>query len=404
MYKRQFGFRKGHSTYMALVEFTNKISEVFEKGEFLLGIFLDLSKAFDCIDHYILLQKLEHYGIRGNALQWFKSYLGNRTQYTSIDNYKSDELTLQVGVPQGSVLGPLLFLIFVNDLQYASSRLYSIIFADDTNLFISGKNADLMNREINCEMNKIYNWFIANKLVLNLDKTCYMLFKPKNKEIYDDAIKICIGNHEIKKVNSTKFLGVQIDTNLTWKEHVDDICTKISRTIGVLNRLKETVPRKILLTLYNTMILPYISYCNIIWGNCSSYLLNRIFVLQKRAIRIINNVPPQFNTDSFFQKFKILSVSDINKLQVAVFMYSYHSNLLPLTFRNLFIFNYAIHNYKTRTSKCLHLPLFKYNFSRTTVKFTGTKIWNELPNKIKNSKTLNQFRRLFKDFLLTNKK
>ena len=142
--------------------------------------------------------------------------------------------------------------------------------------FISGNDTDIINREINCEMSKIYNWFTANKLVLNLDKTCYMLFKPKNKEICDSAIKICIGNHEIKRVNSTKFLGVQIDANLTWKEHVDDICTKISRTIGVLNRLKETVPRRIHLTLYNTMILPYISYCNIIWGSCALYLLNRI--------------------------------------------------------------------------------------------------------------------------------
>ena len=229
---------------------------------------------------------------------------------------------------------------------------------------------------------------------------CYMLFKPKNKEICDSAIKICIGNHEIKRVNSTKFLGVQIDANLIWKEHVDDICTKISRTIDVLNSLKETIPRRILLTLYNTMILPYISYCNIIWGSCALYLLNRTFVLQRRAMRIINNVSPLSNTDLLYQKFKILSVADINKLQVAVFMYSYHLNLLPLSFKNLFNFNYAIDNHKTRISKSLHLPLFKYNLSRTTVKFTGAKHWNEMPNKIKNSKTLNQFRRVYKDYLL----
>ena len=178
-----------------------------------------------------------------------------------------------------------------------------------------------------------------------------MLFKPKNKEICDSAIKICIGNHEIKRVNSTKFLGVQIYANLTWKEHVDDICTKISRTIGVLNRLKETVPRRILLALYNTMILPYISYCNIIWGSCALYLLNRIFVLQRRAIRIINNVSPLSNSDLLFQKFKILSVADINKLQVAVFRYSYNSNLLPLSFKNLFTFNYSLLRHQKRQRK-----------------------------------------------------
>lgn len=399
LYKRQFGFRKGYSTYMALIEFTNKIAEVFEKGEVLLGIFLDLSKAFDCIDHNILLSKLEHYGIHGIVLQWFKSYLENRTQYTSMENSMSDELFMQVGVPQGSVLGPLLFLIFINDLEYVSTRLFSIIFADDTNLFISGNDIDEMNREINSEMSKVYNWFSANKLVLNLEKTCYMIFKPKNKQICDSAIKNFVGNYEIQRVNCTKFLGIQIDANLTWKEHVDDICIKISRTIGVMNRLKETIPQRILITLYNTMILPYISYCNIIWGNCALNLLHRILVLQKRAIRIINNVPPLAHTDLLFTKFKVLKVKDINKLQIAIFMYSYFSNRLPQTFKNIFTSNSAIHSHSTRISKNIRLPLYKYNFSRTTIKYTGAKNWNRMTTELKNSKSLSQFKYKYKNFL-----
>ena len=130
---------------------------------------------------------------------------------------------------------------------------------------------------------------------------------------------------------------------------MNDICQKISRTIGVMSRLKHIIPPTILLTLYNTMILPYISYCNIIWGNCAAYLLNRVLILQKRAIRIINNVPPLTHTDPLYKKFKILKVSDINKLQVAVFMYSYFKNILPQTFNGLFIFNCAIHSHSTRT-------------------------------------------------------
>ena len=211
-----------------------------------------------------------------------------------------------------------------------------------------------------------------------------MLFKPKNKNICDTSISIFVGDHEIHRVNYTKFLGVQIDANLTWKEHVNEICQKISRSIGVINRLKQTIPRKILLTLYNTMILPYISYCNIIWGNCAIYLSNRILILQKRATRIINNAQPLTHTDPLFKKFKILKVNDINRLQVAVCMYSCFNNLLPQTFNDLFIYNCAIHSHSTRTSQNIHLPLYKYNFSHTTISFSGGNVGMKCHKNVRN--------------------
>ena len=401
LYSRQFGFREGYSTYMALLEFTSRISDVFENKELLIGLFIDISKAFDCINHNILSKKLEYYGIRGIPLKWLESYLSDRKQYVYIDNYKSNMCTVNVGVPQGSVLGPLLFLLFINDLQYVSQRLFSIIFADDTNLFISGKDINEMNHALNIELKSIHEWFTANNLVLNLKKTCYMIFKPKNKKIDEEIIKIYIDNHQIQRVTNTKFLGVLIDEKLTWSVHVNDICCKISRSIGAMNRLKCIIPNQVLLTLYYTMILPYIMYCCIIWGHSANYLVERVLKLQKRAIRIISNSKPFSHTAELFKKLKILKVSQIVELQEAIFMYLYFKKILPKNVNEIFKLNNSVHTYNTRAKNKIRLPLLKYEFSRKTIKFTGTKCWNKIPENIKEMPTLSSFKRNFKIYLLS---
>ena len=170
LYNKQFGFRQGYGTDMALLEFVNNISLAFEDKKIVLGLFLDLSKAFDSIDHDILTNKMYHHGIRGNVLNWFKSYLSDRQQYVTVDNYNSQYKSINVGVPQGSVLGPLLFLIYVNDLSSVSEILNPITFADDTNLFLTGSNIYEMSEIFNCELQKVYEWFLLNKLTINLEK------------------------------------------------------------------------------------------------------------------------------------------------------------------------------------------------------------------------------------------
>ena len=296
-YPLQFGFRENHSTTHALLTIVNKIASGIDKFEHTVGVFLDFSKAFDTINHEILLYKLNYYGVRGIALEWFRNYLDSRKQFVSIANTNSDTKMVNCGVPQGSILGPLLFLIYINDFCKSSSVLSFILFADDSNIFFSHKDPRHLLATINHELKQVSEWIKANKLSLNLQKTNYMLFSNIIDELPGNII---FENTNIKRVSITKFLGVTIDKNLSWKEHVDHICKIISRNIGIINKVKYYFPTHILLNLYSTLILPHLNYGIVAWGNCADCLLNRILLLQKKAMRIICHADFRSHTDALF--------------------------------------------------------------------------------------------------------
>ena len=197
-------FGQNHSTEMAKVELTNKLTDAIGENKITAGIFLDLSKAFDTVDHSILINKLEHYGIRGLALDWFKNYLENRSQIVTFMNCLSSKENITCGVPQESVLGPLLFLIYVNDIYKSSKILPFVLFADDTNIFHSHKDIKILNETLNNEKNKVFLWLQANKLSLNIKKTQTIVFKTRKKQLKGE-IKVKINDQEIKEVESTKF-------------------------------------------------------------------------------------------------------------------------------------------------------------------------------------------------------
>ena len=240
------------------------------------------------------------------------------------------------------------------------------------------------------------NQILANKLLINFDKTNYVIFKTRNKRIDESAIHISVDGKEIKKCNSVKFLGIYIDCDLTWKNHINYISCKISRVIGVINRLKHLLPIRVLVNLYNTMILPDLNYCIILWGGCASYLFNKVFVLQKKVVRITTNSSYNAHTDKLFVKLNILKLEHIYELSVTSFMFLYMKNALPSCFNNYFVSNKTINTYTTRNSEKIYIPTTKYNFSRTIIRYKGPVMWNNLSESLKNSPSLSSLKRNFK--------
>ena len=258
LYDYQFGFRQHYSTSHALISLVDKISKALDKGELLVGVFLDLSKAFDTVNHDILIKKLAKYGIKGNVLKWFQCYLSNRKQYVIYDNSVSSISDIVCGVPQGSILGPLLFLLYINDIKNVSNILFPIIYADDTNIFIQGNCIDDLILEMNRELVKLNNWFQSNKLSLNVKKTHFMVFHRSRRK-FNRTEDIIINNNVIEEKNSTTFLGVIMDSGLTWEDHVNYIKNKVSKAIGIINKVKHCINRSNLISLYNSFIIIIIS-------------------------------------------------------------------------------------------------------------------------------------------------
>ena len=247
MHALLFGFHAGEATYMALIVLFEKITEAPDKGESVIGIFLDFFKAFDTVDHGILLAKLHKYGEQDIALLWFQDYLTNRMQYVTYNSIKSEPKMIDCGVPQGSILGPFIFLLYINDLSTVSVPCFSILFADDTNMFITGKDIQDMCDRLNEDLVKIQEWLCCNKLSLNILETHHMIFTPRNKIVND--VHVVINNEKIERVYTTKFLGVQIDAQLNWKKHIGYTCKKLSKCIGIFAKSRKVLYKSCLINL-----------------------------------------------------------------------------------------------------------------------------------------------------------
>ena len=309
LYRRQFGFRPKFSTVLALAEMTEKLRESYKRQQFC--IFLDFSKAFDTITHSNLLNKIERMGVRGLVHEWFSSYLKDRKQLVEVNGKQSQYQTISCGVPQGSILGPLLFVLYVNDLPDQCRVFDVFMFADDTNLLYSSQFFD--ESAINSDIHALMSWLDANNLRLNVKKSQLMWIRNKNPKNID------LGSETLANMQSVKYLGVVLDNCFTFKSHIDTVVKKLSSHVFVLFRIRKAASKNVLMTYYKAYIQPTISYCLLIYGSTSAHALAPIFNMQKKILRIINFKSPRDSSLPLFRSCNVLNVYDLYLVELSKF-------------------------------------------------------------------------------------
>ena len=371
LYTNQFGFRRNHSTFHTLASMCQKITDALDKGEHVCGVFVDLQKAFDTVDHEILLAKLQHYGIRDKAFSLFKSYLSDRRQFVTISGRNSAEAIIRHGVPQGSVLGPLLFLIYINDLNHAICHSAVHHFADDTNLLCVSSTLESLVKMLNLDLKFLWHWLNANKISLNASKTEYLLFRHPNRK-YDQLVKLKIGGKRIFESKTIKYLGVHMDSDLKWKTQVNNVAVKLKKANGVLGKLRHYMPLKIRMLVYHALFSSHLTYCSQVWGqhveNVSLAEMDRIRRLQNIALRLVTFSHYRAHASQLYSFVNVLKFCDVIDRQNVLFLHDIYNSILPPAVIETFNVDF-LHAYNTRANT---YGLINSELKNTTTYGTGS--------------------------------
>ena len=361
-------------------------------------MYLDFSKAFDTINHSILLRKLDHMGFRGSINTWLKSFLTGRKQFVSIGNSNSEIRETFMGVPQGSTLGPICFILYIADMKNCLAIMKAVHYADDSTLYLNiDRNSD-GTETINSELESLNKWLTTNKLLLNTNKTRYMII---HNRIEPPNLNLLIDNVSIARVTSHKFLGIFIDDKLKFDVHTQYLCSKISRNLGVIRKIKSFVPNSVIRQLHFSLIFSHIVYGITSYGFASANSTKRLSNLVLRSLKLVLNVntltPELYKTEKLFNFDLALKFFTVVKLYQAINCDrdSYFSVRIQ-SFQNQ-------HNHNTRSqnTELLSLPMRSFSKSQNCFIYKGLKFWNELPVSVRNSENIRIFKRMAKNFLLS---
>lgn len=392
---QQFGFREGRSTSDAILEFVDECISALDNRRSLVAVYLDFSKAFDTVNHTILLKKMYRLGFRGVILDWVKSFLTDRRIVVDVDGVLSDECVVNIGLPQGAVSSALFFLLYINDMPNISNSINLVQFADDTTIFASGENINHLCEHMSSQLEHVDNYLRANRLSLNINKSCFMIFSH-NK--VDPNMSIKMRNEDIVFVSKTNFLGVTIDDKLNFTDHVISVRKKLSRSLGIIFKLVNCVPPRIVKQLYYSLFYPHLSYAVTVWGRSSITNINKVTNINVKAIKLVSKVcePVGLHTNllsfksvySYFTLIKLFNC--LNKCNHFYF-FNKLNNLIP------------IHSHETRSSSVIHFntPHYYKSVSQKFFIYQCVLLWNRLPEEVRNGYCIMKFKRIIKSNLLS---
>ena len=401
IHANQSGFRQRHSCQTALVKLIDQWMACIDRGDLVGSVFLDFRNAFDLVDHSILIDKLSLYKCKGSDLNLFNSYLQSRQQVIDSGQGLSKPADIKTGVPQGSILGPTLFLIFINDLPLHMEYCEIDLFADDATYHVNGKTKSEVEPKLQTDGTNSRTWAKQHKMQIHYDKTACMALGTRNMTQNGfSKLNIDIDGNKIKQVDKQKLLGVFIDENLLWTPHIDYLCATISTKISLLKHLSTYVPVKVQKLFYQGYILPLIDYGSNTWGSTSKQNIERLAKLQKRAARIILKTGFDTSSSEMFTDLGWLTIKNRHNYNKAVLTYKALNKLTPEYISDLLKPVSEVHNRNLRSASngSLAVPRSSTSFFDRSYSATASRLWNSMPIEIITESSLKNFKRSAKTY------
>lgn len=396
IHQSQFGFVRNSSTTAAAISLMNTIINSIDRGSTVSTLFIDLRKAFDCVNHTLLLNKLSNFGFSINAVNLIRSYLSNRLQCVKIGNSKSTFNAIKYGVPQGSILGPILFIIFINDIFHLPLKGKLQLYADDAAITYDAENVNELTNAMTHDLNLINSWFEQNKLSMNLEKTNFIVFSLRGAP---PLINLSLNDTNISQVDCVDYLGLWIDQGLTWKTHILKVTSKINSIAFALRKIRKYISLDVAWNIYYAYIHPHFLYMNSIWGCSKTTVRFSLARIQNSIIKTIKKLPRLFPTNQLYSE-TLLQLSQLNKFEICVFFYKVINGRLKCNFTLISVSQ--VHNHNTRQRTHLHVHPSRTSMARDSVISKGIQLYNSLPQSIKDERSFNIFKSKLRSYLFNH--